>query len=77
MTIIRKSAALAENNGNLILRIKSGETILIDNNISIIIQVDSATTAKVVVNAPQHIKVRRKAYEERRNEVQRKTSEET
>jgi sRNA-binding carbon storage regulator CsrA len=74
MTVIRRKDG--PTNGNLVLRVKHEGEIILDGNISIKIFIESSSTAKVVVNAPQHIKVRRTAYEERRDKVQRETTEE-
>jgi carbon storage regulator CsrA len=64
MTVIRRKRE--GGNGNLVLHIKKGETLLIDGNIRVILQaVESRDRVKLVVNAPQSVRIRRKEFEER------------
>jgi len=73
--VIRKSSQ-ESSKGTLVLHIKPGDALLIDGDISILI--DSVVTknkVKVVITAPKDTKVRRREFE-RRNQIQDKAPSE-
>lgn len=70
--ILRKSSESSK--GTLVLHIKPGDALLIDGDISILIDtVVSRNKVKLVITAPKTTKVRRKAFEER-NKVKRENT---
>ena len=74
MSILKKKGS----NGNLVLSIPIGDSLLIDENIRIKIkEFVSRNYIRLVINAPNNVRVRRQAFEEKRNEIQRKDSGET
>lgn len=66
--VIRRSSKESAN-GNLVLSIKPGESLLIGSDISILVEIERLNRVKLVISAPKSTKVRRKAFEER-NKVQ-------
>ena len=68
--VLRKSSESSK--GTLVLHIKPGDALLIDGEISILVDtVVSRNKVKLVITAPKTTKVRRRAFE-RRNEIQGK-----
>lgn len=73
-SVIRKK----QSNGNLVLAIKVGDALLIDGDIAIKIkEIPSKGRVVLVVNAPRETRIRRRDFEEKRNEVQGKGTTET
>ena len=70
--VLRKASESAK--GTLVLHIKPGDALLIDGEISILVDtVVSRNKVKLVITAPKTTKVRRKAFEER-NKVKRENT---